>query len=566
LSGPCPQQTTTKEKIKDMANIFTPLDIGGAPSDVSAQGEVKTIQVVGPFQGDLDIEAHCGGEWIVVAKFSTEGEKTIRAALQEVRVVNRTNGSPDVSISANDDGARFVELVVNGPTVDVSALGTFNTFIMNGTSGFVKIEISEDGADWTTLKTFQNKTIYSEEVVAKFMRAQGNGFTSVCVGAIDEASASLVITQLVYRPEATGDDAPGGNIYTDWAELYERFEASKVFGNVEILIDARFSTVIEPGGETVAMIPARPDPSNPGQFLQWDMDGSIIADWIGSPGIGQYLGFDDNCEIVTSGGSLHFHSYDGLILWHDGEVNSPILLDGEVNFTGGYSRVYNTVATALPMFKSLLGFMLLEAHAQPMFIGNSQGNEANGFDCPAPVFDNDGGFMAVPWHGAQACDSAFTGSGPLLMIIADEGPQGPWTWSFPLMTGPVWWRNQHNKHGGRWRSVAYDSPDVYTNDMTAVAHLEDYSAFHNDVVPVDTTGGTFVVTAPLASNAPGEIFTVKDFAGGCGGVPVTVAAQAGDTIESDAGPGQATAEVDNAFGSRTWQSDGIGNWLLIAQV
>ena len=81
-----------------MANLFPPLDPGGAPADVSAQGSKKTILVDGSFSGTVIIEANAGGGFVPVpgARFSSPGKLTIDIAAKEMRVAglsSRAGGS-----------------------------------------------------------------------------------------------------------------------------------------------------------------------------------------------------------------------------------------------------------------------------------------------------------------------------------------------------------------------------------------------------------------------------------------------------------------------------------------
>ena len=122
-----------------MANIFislaVPAGVGvGASSNMSAQGQEKTITVTGTIEGIVTVEfSNDGGPasdtWQPVASFQNEGSKIISIAAQFMRVRSSIavfTGTVDVG--STDDGAQFADLPVTagdgtGARVDASSEG-----------------------------------------------------------------------------------------------------------------------------------------------------------------------------------------------------------------------------------------------------------------------------------------------------------------------------------------------------------------------------------------------------------------------------------------------------------
>ena len=199
-----------------MANVFTnlPAPAGngvGAGQDVSTMGRERTITVQGTFRGTVIIEfsneAGGAGPYAQIEVFTAAGKKTVQIAAQFMRV-RRSGvptidpGLPDVEVAANDNGGQFLDLPApagngSGASIDVSALGTFNTIAVQGTfTGTVVIEISEDNVTWAQCMVFNGPGWYSKEFIAQFMRVTRKnvgvnpGLPNVDVGAINDAVTS----------------------------------------------------------------------------------------------------------------------------------------------------------------------------------------------------------------------------------------------------------------------------------------------------------------------------------------------------------------------------------------
>lgn len=530
----------------------------GAGVDLSALS-ANRILLVSDVAGAITIEASDDDvEYCPVASFSGQkNEQPITIVARYMRVNAAGGGAAAVAVTAERSVSRFAAIPAppsNGPgaSVDVSDFGPLTTIMLGGVSGNVGIEMSADGSEWSeAFKTFTTDGCQTAEISACFLRAVGKGgsASSLYVGSEEAAGEgfSQPIAALVFRPGATGDDAPGGNVYTDWAELYEAYVALQPFGTVFVEFDSRFSTDLDPEGQQACLIPAG----------DWDQREAIWNDYVATgSSFGSRIIFEDECYVQGPGAMRAFH---GLILAHDGEVNSPLQIDGMINFHGGFMRLYNTNANAKAMFESVAGVLLFQAWNNVIFIGNGPGSteEVNGFDCPAPIIDAGDGFLGMPQHGGLLCNSAVQGSGFWLIIDADKGPNGPFTYETPLFTGSILVENYTNKHGDFWRSVRYDDPEVYSTNAVATPFTADVDMYHNDITPVDTSGGAFNANFPTATLAMGEVVTVKDLGGACGQNPITCVPKAGETIES---PFLATAG-----GSRTWIADGLGNWYLLRE-
>lgn len=195
-----------------MANLFSTLAVPagdgvGAWLDVSAMGQLKTITVLGTFDCSVTIEvSHDGTGYAPLYTFGKTGSRTFSVAAQQmrVRISGYRSGTPEVDVAANDDGARFANLpppvgIGVGATVDVSILGSFNTFIVTGPfTGSITIEGSEDGTVWAPITTFANPGMRSMTFIAQYLRLRVQGGdaagANIDVGAINEGGGSASST------------------------------------------------------------------------------------------------------------------------------------------------------------------------------------------------------------------------------------------------------------------------------------------------------------------------------------------------------------------------------------
>lgn len=201
-----------------MANVYINLPmpaLNGAGASVATitMGGAKSIVVSGDFGNTtLTVEASVDGGtvWAPVAVFQTGGSLVqvveVACDFMRVNVSGRNNIVPFsavMDVGANDTGAVVAVIPMpagngSGASVNVSALGSFNTFIVGGSfdGATVLIEASEDGASWGPVVQFAGQGgIFSKVIVAEFYRATVSGrrnpvpFTATAsVGAINDSS------------------------------------------------------------------------------------------------------------------------------------------------------------------------------------------------------------------------------------------------------------------------------------------------------------------------------------------------------------------------------------------
>lgn len=183
-----------------MANLFENLALpalngAGAATDVSSMGPAKTVVVSGDFEGaaiTIEVSVDNGTTFAPVATFqsgSTRKELQVAATHMRVNVSGRSalvDFDANIDVGANDGGMTQADLTIPasngaGASIDVSALGTFNTVIVGGTfpKAAVLIEASEDGTAWAPVCQFSGKGgMWSGNITGNFMRAYVKGRTS----------------------------------------------------------------------------------------------------------------------------------------------------------------------------------------------------------------------------------------------------------------------------------------------------------------------------------------------------------------------------------------------------
>jgi hypothetical protein len=540
-------------------NICIVLDPGGDPSSTAAMGAHKTLTVDTPFTGLVCIEAKCGSGWVRVPGWSLQnpGSVTIDAMFSEVRVSGAPAGAPSISISAEDDKGAFVDLPIGGTAVDTDALGSENTILVAGMDPGDKavIQTSEDGVTWADIPggTFQIDGFKVISVVACFMRVvySGSGAASVCVGANagGNFSVSSAVSGIVWRLEATGDDAPGGNVYTIWEDVYAAIEAARVLGPVDLIFDANFSTDGTPPTGNGMMIPEG----------VWDMTG---VTWKSVPLTafapilegGPTIYFEDNafCDDIEA------IALDFGFIWHDGLVHTP--MRGNVYFSGGRSECYNTIPGALPMFEP-------SAAAGPpvwfctikdtSIFGNGIGgtfDDEVGLTSPAPLFNMKSfAFCAFTMNGGDYANNIATqDAGFFLFFVNEDGGQGAHQWLQPGLT--AWDIALPEGTHGNQTPFAFRGPWV-AGDVGSGAGGAPIMA-HNTLILLDTSiaaGGDFNVEFPTAARIFGDPVTLKNV--GTEGV-ATCLPVGGGTIESP---------YLLAGQSKTWFPNRNGIWRLMSE-
>jgi hypothetical protein len=192
-------------------------------------GVDKSIVLGGSFKGAtvaVEVSADGGNTFWPLWLFSAAGKKVIPVAANAMRV--NVSGYSGAAFSANCDvGAsgktsQFVTLPMpagsgGGAPVDVSALGSFTTFVATGpfVGTTISVEISEDGVDYAACgASFSDRGgIRNRVVIANFMRAHVRGGSPsafapiVAVCAIDDASGGAGTDELV--KVSNTDTTPG---------------------------------------------------------------------------------------------------------------------------------------------------------------------------------------------------------------------------------------------------------------------------------------------------------------------------------------------------------------------
>jgi hypothetical protein len=528
-----------------MANIFIPISLNGAAEDVSAQGSTKTFEVSGSFAGAITFEASAGGGFVPIpgATFSAPGKKTLDVAAKEIRAVGGS-GAPDLSVSANDEGAKFADLPIGGAPVDVSDLGTFNTVIVDGlTGGLVKVQTSEDSVNWVDCLSFQASGMKSKSFIAKFMRAQnisGAGAPVISVAANNEVSdSSAPVMDYVFRPGATGDDAPGGNVYTDFIDLMAAIESTFHNGTRRIVFDSRFSTddVPDLGGPT-CLIPAKPGGGS------WDLQGCKITNY----------GQNGNAPGSISITSLQFQEGASFIncLYIDGSLgidtisSSPCIFLDELEdlvITGMRVQFPRTTAAAAPHFA-------MSGDTGTIFIDGGQGTGWGSFAyglTARSIIDIEAGktfrlLVQAGFVGPDTCEGAGT-----MVLFLDSGLSSEFFGSVQPQT----------LFTGTWITL----PQMVTRiQLDAPVRAADFEAFYSNLERVDTSVLAITATLPLAGPfRPGEKITIKDTTGDAATNPITVATQGAETVD-----GAASVEINVAFGGMVLWSDG-SNWHVLSR-
>jgi hypothetical protein len=594
-----------------MANLFIDLDLGGAASSVSALGKTKTFNATGSFSGALIVEANCGGEWRQVLTFNAPGNKTLDAAFQELRLdTSGVVGSVSVvSVSADDTGAKFVELPVNGAAVDVSALGTYNTVVIGGDplNGLLKILVSDDGADFTDWKAYQSATVDSDEVVTQFMKAEydGTGTPEVCIGAINETDSNATpVSNYVYRPGATDEWAAGENVYTDWNALFAALQSTKYQGTRTLEFDGRFSGEVGFQNGHICRIPEG----------TWEMEG---VDWTTvNRETWQSPNFLDAETIVVWADNAFTPRVSRMVgnYLHDGEVHSPLSSAPVIGDTKWVTRLINTNVNALPMIRipDNTGFIIIILDGACQAV-----TDFSDTAMPAPIMDFGNTFTVVGCRSADIRDNFFAGTG-FAGLLQWPGLNGSHSWDFPFLTG---FFTQTILHGGKFMNsdIAVDvgdftargnqhrridsndiagAPDAAFTTAAGETTLTDSTANFNPslvgrtvtiagattpanngtwpiiavtpttVVYANAAGvaeaqgaATYVIGGPIVATLPsiwgvvGEVITLTDVGGAAGLNPISVVSPSWSVDKP---------YLTRPFQSKTWRSQPGGTWLLVA--
>lgn len=530
-----------------MGNLFVALPVPpgngvGAPVNTAGMGRIKTVTVENTFDGSLLIEVSVGGVFSQVAVFTQPGKKILEVAAEEIRVRREGTviGSPAVSVSANDFGARFANLPVppgngTGASVDVSTLGTFNTIVVGNTfTGSLHIEISEDNVVWTNCMTFTGPDNKSKEFTAHYMRVRRVGVVPlipgspvVDVGAINDESSgtdSDEVTQLVYRP---GSGATGPVIFDTWAGLMTQLTVVRARNGATVPV----RIIIDDADVSPAVIPA----GGP-----YDMINCVLAGLrrAGGAGISQ-------AQVVEGATFTNLRIIEDLVVDCAATVTVPCtdLVDGDGIFIRGFIADVSSSA-GVPFWDDT------NLQAGDSFTIQLLQSASLGFT-GGPVIDiTVAGVTALLFVYENAIwepDSIQTAVGTTLLYLFEGGAQ-------------ISALNQAAA-AGAVTQFAGIGPRLVYNPVPGDAPIVAPTTINLDTVALlDTTGGSFAVTLQNLPNVnydgSGRLVVLKEISNTN---PFFVTPFAGDTIDGVA----ATISVP-AGGCAILSTDGAGgNWDVL---
>lgn len=344
-----------------------------------------------------------------------------------------------------------------------------------------------------------------------------------------------VVTRLVWRPGAVGDDAGGFNVYPQ-ATFNEVHTAARRIadhqGGVIIDFDARFAGLGSPSGPAMEV-------NALGGGAAWDMANITWgATWDGFGNnplqVAPTVMFAPDCLIDN----MTNFAFDFGFLYQrsvaQGGGAAPVFR-GIFEFSGTHVEAYNDDAAAVPLFEAAGGFMLIVLH---------QGNVGTfgvAQTSAAPLIDGKDSFFLFAYEGIEGtiADNVFKNDAGGFFFINDPPANGSHQWQQPAIASAQG-SDQSNQHGDRSRR------------MTAVLDAA-ATAKYNQIILVDSSGGAFALQFPTAVNAVGETITVVDVGGGANAATMTP--DGGDTVDSD---------TVSAGERKTYAPDGAGTWRHIA--
>ncbi len=262
----------------------------GTALDVANLASRKLIDVIGLGAADsLEIEVSTDGVNFNSAKTFTQANSTQHlkypALAIRVNATNSTTGGITASIEAvlstiNSEIIPTPALNAIGTSIDISALGNLSTLNLSNLApvgASIRLEVSNNDVNFHTLHIFTEDDAVVKNVAHKFIRAVSIGASAADLSLASEASAAVVeslaqATRLIYRPGATGVNAPGGRVYTDELEIIAAVDVMKGNGRLIVEFDSRFSPDTNPEypGRTVIAL-----------FEEWDMDNVQVSNWSG---------------------------------------------------------------------------------------------------------------------------------------------------------------------------------------------------------------------------------------------------------------------------------------------
>lgn len=375
-------------------------------------------------------------------------------------------------------------------------------------------------------------------------------------GPTGATGATGPLSTFIFRPGNPGGNQ--GNVFADWNSLYAALQA--VAGQlVELQFDDRF--------QSPCVIP-------PGVWNMFNVTWTNVADSALISGITAVV-LADGAQIVLLPNSpsepgnncLRVFGYGmGIISNRVGPVAPFDNTNGSfggVEAGGGGVRFFNTDPTALPMFVAQnFGMFFIFDGAESR--GGLGPFSIDGGTAAAPVLDVAGNFVFVGLFSGSVSNNVFTdsvGAGAVDIALFDDSSISNETdaWNFPALTaaGGIVILSAASSYTSvqQTRSRVNNGSGPITIVTPA---LSPYAAAYNECVFVDTTTGPVVINMPTAAPATGEHVIVKDHSGTAATNAITISPAAGNTVDN--------GTINNNSGSKTWISDGLGRWNLVAAV
>jgi hypothetical protein len=533
----------------------------GAGADVSYLGAVKTVSGVG-ISGNLAIEISDDNVNFCPIAALTNGKQTVTfTAVSKYMRVNASSGGSggSVQVIGERSSSKFVEIPAppaggSGPSVNISAFGEITTVIAGAITGGIGVEISADDVNFSPImKTFLAPGACETEVVsAKYIRSVSQGGTGpMWVGAEDpggDAFDQSGIHQLVWRPGATGDNAPGGNVYTGtgvdgFLEFYKAYEALKNRGTVELHFDSRYSPDFDGDGNRTCLIPLPP-----AGIDRWNFRG---AKWVwNSPG-NTFITLSDGHDYLLPPPVMQGW---GLFVNYAGQSGSPCVNFGSLRLAGPIVRIYTTDAAAKPVLLCDGGFFdfVLDGESMLNGLGKNFGFAAS---LPAPAMSAvNGGFIFSACGGGQIVDNAMATDGhpwSFIVIAARDDAfnngdpnLGKQEYDYPGISSGQLGMNFWQRDRCRVESYVLNGPLKY--GVTALCDPSDQ--------------GDFDVHLPKASISTDRQEIVVTAAGAAGFDTITVKVQSGDKLN---GTVDGTLALTGALSGASLRADGKGGWWVI---
>lgn len=534
-----------------MANLFSALPVpagngSGAAVDVSAFGAPKTVVVVGDIVATINIEVSvsgAAGPWAGVASFGRGGangmqEAKLPVAAQFMRatVSGFVRGSAVAAVGADDAGASVVNLPTTagngtGASVDVSALGSLNTFVVSGTwTGSITIEVSQDGVNFADLISFgptdTGPVAKTVAFVGQFLRVRRTdaspslpGTVIVNVGAVADAGGGggggAGGLGLVFQP---GGGGSGPVFFDAWADLMTELASLRTAAGGNLPIDIFFdggTMTIPAGVYEMENVTWRSHRGINGQTPVVELDpgatvpnllrfvGPIEVRWDGGAAAAPVELDDEDCihlvdaEIRGAGGAGSTPFFDGTGLDHNEDVS--VILERSTFDASLADHVLETSVNLVDVF---------------LYFDN------------ASLVDDDA--LTVPQFAEV---------------------RGQWLGDFRPQANVDTFRpgGMNENQGQTWRLTETAASPVNLTD-------EDF----NQIVAVDASGGAIAVNLPACGGYnEGKSMVVKSSTSTLGG-NITINPAGADTID-----GSASFVISTPLASITLVSDGASNWHVI---